>query len=299
MFFEKELKEKSSTVNREDIAKKIVEDEDTQKKVTENLEQIKKQFIDEYQKKNGKPPTDQDVNAMIEQERPRLIGMLIDDAYSKAVKLEIHNEYKVDSANQLALEGAQPGTPQHRLKIWNELYGNTFRDLDTLDKKWYQVWRFSDEEWNRFRVTIWVDVATMAATAGTSGVIVDELMVNMVAKSLVGKGITTATVREIMAKGMVPIEFGKFMVKELGVKKAAAYGVGYMIMNKVASRPVKTLLGSIANAGSEIYTQASGILKRWGAHVLHAAHVDAHQEGQKMSANEMTQLLEGNVVCKI
>jgi hypothetical protein len=72
-----------------------------------------------------------------------------------------------------------------------------------------------------------------------------------------------------------------------------------MIMNKVASRPVKTLLGSIANAGSEIYTQASGILKRWGAHVLHAAHVDAHQEGQKMSANEMTQLLEGNVVCKI
>lgn len=299
MYFEKELQEKSSTVNREDIAKKVVEDEDTQKKVSENLEQIKTQFIDEYQKKNGKAPSEKDITTMLDLERSRLVNMLVEDAYTKAVKLEIHSQYKLDSTNQLAVDNAQPGTLQYRLKIWNELYGNTFRDLDTLDKKWYQVWRFSDEEWNRFRVTIWLDVATMAATMGTSGVIVDEVMANMLAKSLVSKGITTATVREVIAKGMLPIDFAKFLVKELGIKKAAAVGVGYILMNKVASRPVKTLLGSIANSGNELYSQASGLLKRWGEHVLNAAHVDAHQQGREMSAKEVTQLIDGDVVYKI
>ncbi|MFC1748029.1 hypothetical protein ACFL2V_04410 [Pseudomonadota bacterium] len=249
MYYQEDLARHAKKVSRNEIAIDLATDSDAQAQLNSQMSALRTQVIAEYQKKHGREPTAEELNGILKPQKQKIMNMMVERAYSKAVKASLHREMMASGSNK----GQE----------WRTAYGNTFINLDTHETKWYRAfYKFSDAEWNEFKTMIWVDIAFMVAGGGAGGVIAKGIVGRKISAALVKKGLTQAAVHKARSQG--ELAFAKFVIRELGVKKAAAYGVTSLAVESGATNIVNGTLSGAVRGDFSMYSDPATFFKGWG-----------------------------------
>lgn len=205
-------------------------------------------------------------------EREKAFTSIVDQEYLKVVKTAVHHDYKVSDMSQISLEhGVEtgrypPGSKGYRIHQWNEAYGDWAINLENFDKKWYEKWRFTDEEWNHAKPMIIIEIAALFASAGVSSLAARAVVGEAVVKRLIANGVTDLAISEACKKGTA--HFAMLVVKELGFKEALTYGLGHFIVDNGVYTIVKGAIDETYKPGSPVYTNPAEFFKRFGMNCL-------------------------------
>lgn len=295
LYFQKEISEKAKEINREEFVQKMRQDSDLQEQLNQRMESLKPRVVEQLKKNwdhkyypdgitaaRQKELADQgitfdgEVEKIMGTEREKGFNMLADQAYMKAVKTAVHHGFEVSDMERMGLGAGvesglyPPGSKAYRAYQWNEVYGNTFVNLDTYDKHWYQFWKFSDEEWNSFKTMVWIDIGTLIATGGIgtgfSDVAARALVGEAVFSRLLTKGVSEFVIHEALGKGK--LYFALLAIKELGLKESVKYGIGHLLVDSTTTYLIKGSINEIIGGDNNIFTSPEKFFGRWGKSVL-------------------------------
>lgn len=262
MYFQAETAEKSKKIRKIDLRIELENDPEKQEEIEKRLEAWMNDFQKEYKKdfkeKNGHEPTKEEISkaqttfaSQREKAKENLTDQMVNEAYDKRIELALHKDFK--------------GQTGEKAEAWKEAYGNTFSNLETLDQRWYQVWKFSDEEWNHFKYNIFVDISILIASGGIGGGAAELLVGQRVAAVLAEKGLTIAA-QEALRKGMV--YYSIFLIKELGLKEAAKYGAMSLLAESGFFNLSNSLLNSVVKNDTSAFESPEAFMKAWGHNVV-------------------------------
>jgi hypothetical protein len=207
---------------------------------------------------------DSELKKAMDTEKEKIQGSMIDEEYLKVVKTEVHKDFKAYTDAYSNVEGGGPKAD--RAGAWNEVYGNTFHNLDSFDTHWYEVWKFSDEEWNKFKTMAIVDIGTLMVSGGMATVAAEGLVGVAVMERLAVAGVSKVVVNEALKKGSV--YFAMLVMKELGWKEAVKMGLGHFIVESGVFHTVHSSLQSGVYGTSEAFTDPLAFFESWGAGAL-------------------------------
>ncbi len=196
-YFQKEIDEQSNNVSRADIEKQFLGNSDNMKKIDKALAQWK----DTFKEKTGKDPD----QTQIDSARQAMISEMVGSAYSKAIKLKVHESFK--------------GGTSERAKAWNEAYGgkivveNFGQEGEGVDFKLamisptaalgkyvadYQAF-YTDEEWNALPAKIGIMTAVTIASMGVAEGVV--AVGGVAARTLLGESAIAALTGTVTESG--------------------------------------------------------------------------------------------------
>jgi hypothetical protein len=160
MYFEKELGEKAKHVDRTEVMKEFIGDEDNRKHLDKQVDNWKESF----KKKVGREPTEDEVDKI----HTEIVRAAVDGAYSKAVKKALHADMQNMTGDRAA--------------AWNDAYGGKVT-LEDLGTGW-----FSDEEWNALPAKVAITTSIIIVSAATAGAAVELAGAGYCAMALLGEG---------------------------------------------------------------------------------------------------------------
>ncbi|MBD3328445.1 hypothetical protein GF340_04025, partial [Candidatus Peregrinibacteria bacterium] len=153
---------------KEFIKKQIKEQMTAQAKkvaLEETKKQVKEFLREDYDESNPKhmalfnkiykEPKDSNVDHLMESKKieERLLNKAIETAIYRRKKEKLHQTLK--------------GGNYQGSDVWNEFYGNTFVNIDTLDTGYWSTWyKFSDSEWNTWSTFLVANLAVIIASVG-------------------------------------------------------------------------------------------------------------------------------------
>lgn len=165
MYFQKELGEKAKHVNRADILKKFVSDDDNRENIDKQVNKWKEDFI----KKAGREPTE----AELDNVRGQMVSIMVDEAYSKEVKRQVHEDFQ--------------GKGGPRAEAWNAVYDKTVAVEDIGQSGTFTA-LFTDESWNSLPVKVAITTSIIIVSTATAGAALELAPVGSAALTLLGEG---------------------------------------------------------------------------------------------------------------
>lgn len=293
-YFLPEIQKKSKEISKSDFTQDLLGKTDFQKQLNSRMASLEpelreslskewnhKYFPDGVTEARQKELEDQGISfdselkKAMDTEKEKIQGSMIDEEYMKVVKTEVHKDFK---AYTKAYSNVESGGPKaDRAGAWNDVYGNTFHNLDSFDTHWYEVWKFSDEEWNKFKTMAIVDIGTLMVSGGMATVAAEGLVGVAVMERLAVAGVSKVVVNEALKKGSV--YFAMLVVKELGWKEAVKMGLGHFIVESGVFHTVHSALQSGVYGTSEAFTDPLAFFESWGAGALQFGAVKAAHLG--------------------
>lgn len=291
MYFAKEIEAKSKVIDKTEFTAKMRQNTDLMEQLQKRMEALKpelrKQLSLEWNYKffpdgitaERQKELDEagitfggELDKIMDIEREKAFTSIVDQEYLKVVKTAVHHDYKVSDVSQISLErGVEtgrytPGSKGYRVHQWNEAYGDWAINLEDFDKEWYEKWRFTDDEWNRAKPMIIIEIAALFASAGVSSLAARAVVGEAVVKRLIANGVTDLAISEACKKGTA--HFAVLVVKELGFKEALTYGLGHFIVDNGVYTIVKGAIDETYKPGSPVYTNPAEFFKRFGMNCL-------------------------------
>ncbi|MBU1954325.1 hypothetical protein KKH03_05140, partial [Patescibacteria group bacterium] len=252
-YFEPELKNAAKRVKRPDIEEKMRNDTDLQMQIWNQEPKMREKVSEKYrQENNGAEIPSDNLDSIVYKMKGKMFQLAVDSAYQKAVKAEAHD----------MMEGVIIGKGAE----WNDVYSNTFVNLEYhKERNWYQLWKFTNEEWEGFLTTLMLDVGLLFVSVGMGNIAktgATRLMLGQLAKAGAKEAVMVGA-ENALKQGFKG--YCKFIVKELGWKKATALGLGSLgVESGVAGATNSALNGVVRN----VKFDSKEYLKSWGRMAL-------------------------------
>jgi len=262
--FQPEIDAKRQMINREEFFQKMRSDAKIQDSIKQHVEawenDFKLRFSEEYKKTNGREPTADEIKQAYDDNRvvlqEKLFNQMAENAYGKALRALVHRDMMAKIAS---------GSSSPEAAAWNEAYGNTFVNVENFATgNWTDYfrsfWQFEDAEWNTKK---WEYIVT-AATTIAGGLIAGAAKATVgtaLAKELAKKGLTAAAT-QAMRRGAGA--YALLVIKELGVKRAAAYGITSLAVESGAFTLSDNILNGLIYNDWSTFKSPREFMEAWG-----------------------------------
>jgi len=223
-YFKPVLEKAKSKVSRSEIEAKMREDGSTQTRIFKEEPKIREQIQKQWREKNSSEIDDDKLDTLTYQAKERMFQRTVSAAYSKHLRWQAHVDME---------ELIDKGDNSTEAREWDERYGGTFMVLDRIEDPdmhfmnplGWKPWKFTPEEWDGFLTQLWVDIGLLVVSLGAGNIakaFTMKLALTHAAK-VTGKKLLIEGAEAAMKKG--GLAYTRYIVKELGWKRAAALGL--------------------------------------------------------------------------
>lgn len=211
-YFMPALEQAKKKVNRSEIAKRMRKDGDLQQRIWNEEPKMREQVKKQWREKNGGEIPEDKLDEIVYSAKEKMFQRAVSAAYNKAVKAEAHDSFQGDMSEMG--------------KEWNSLYSNTFVNLDYhRERSWYELWKFTPEEWDGFLTQLWLDVGLLVVSMGVGNIaktITLRAAMTQLAKQTGKKFLIEGAEQALKQGGKAYV---KYIIREVGFKRAAALGL--------------------------------------------------------------------------